>query len=256
MPARIGDTRTSAQKEEESKKAIYRILTEKFQSWGTLKRVARQQRISTATLAKHLKNFVETGIALKKEEPSEKYRLPRTYYRLTSQKPQYGSITERDIYVMLKKQPPLEFSEEEERVWGYMDTALKIFAYELARTLAVACEKEPKQAVKFVEITLDVRLKERVRELVKIFCKYREVKNETIPIASFAAESLMIEAGESAETWVPKSLIRKFGGGLPEPEITIAWILLTSETQEEATRKIREEIDAIQEAISNSSKRG
>lgn len=254
MPARIGDTRTPAQKEEESKKAIYRLMKEEFQSWGTLKRVARQQGMSTATLAKYLKNFVKTGIVIKKEEPSEKSRLPRTYYRLTSQKPLYGDITERAIYMALKRQPPLEFSEEEMRVWGFMGTALKIFAYELANALAVACEKEPEQVVKFMETILDVRLKDRIRELVKIFYTYREVKNGTVPIASFVAESFMIEAEESAESWVPKSWIKNFGY-LPEPAITIAWILLTSENQREALKKIKEEMDAVEEAISNSLKK-
>jgi len=254
MPARIGDTRTPNQKEEDSKKAIYDILSEEQQSWGALKKAAKQGGISSATLAKYLKQFAEDGIVIRHEESSAQSRLPRTYYRLTSQKPVYGKLTERDVYRMLKKAPRFEFTGEEEQAWGYMDTALKIFTYDLAYALAASSEMEIQKATKYIETIFQVRLKERLLELVRIYQKYKHVKSGTVPIASFAAESFMIAAEESAEGWVPKDWLKKFGGGLPEPAISISWHLLTSSSKKQALRRIEDEIDDVQRAISSSYK--
>jgi DNA-binding HxlR family transcriptional regulator len=252
MPARTGDTRTPDKKEQDSKKAIYDMLTEEQQSWGTLRKVAKQKGISSATLAKYLRLFEEDGIVIRNEEATAQSKLPRTYYRLTSQKPAYGKMTERDLYVLMKKAPKIQFSEEEEQAWGYMDTAVKIFAYDLAYALASSSEMEISKATKYIETIFQVRLKERLLELVKIFQKYRQVKSGTVPIASFAAESFMIAAEESAENWVPKDWLEKFGGGLPEPAISIAWHLLTSRSEKQALRRIEDEIDGVQRAIASS----
>lgn len=254
MPARIGDTRTSNQKEEDSKKAVYNILSEEPQGWGVLKKAAKQSGISSATLAKYLKQFTEDGIVIKNEESSAQSKLPRTYYRLTSQKPFYGNLTERDVYALLKKEPGIQFTEEEEQAWGYFDTALKIFAYDLAYALASSSQMEIDKASKYIETIFQVRLKKRLMELVKIYQKYKYVKSGTVPIASFAAESFMILAEESAESWIPKDWLKKFGGGLPEPAISIAWHLLTSRNEKEAMRRIESEIDEVQREIVSSYK--
>jgi DNA-binding MarR family transcriptional regulator len=255
MPARIGDTRTPDKKEQDSKKAIYDMLTEEQQSWGTLGKVAKQKGISSATLTKYLKQFAEEGIVIKHEEPSDRSRLPRTYYRLTSQKPVYGKMTEREVYILLKKAPSIQFTEEEELAWGYMDTAVKIFAYDLAYALASSSQMEIHKATKYIETIFQVRLKESLLALVRIFQRYKHVKSGTVPIASFAAESFMIAAEESAENWVPKDWLEKFGGGLPpEPAISIAWHLLTSRSEKEALRRIEEEIDEVQRVIAASYK--
>jgi len=253
MPARIGDTRTPNQKEHDSKKAIYDILSEEQQSWGTLRKVAKQRGISSATLTKYLKQFTEEGIVIKHEEPSDHSRLPKTYYRLTSQKPVYGKMTEREVYILLKKTPSIQFTQEEELAWGSMDTAVKIFAFDLAYALASSSQMETHKASKYIETIFQVRLKERLLELVKIFQKYKHVKSGTVPIASFAAESFMIAAEESAENWVPEDWLKKFGGGFAyEPAISIAWHLLTSRSEEEASRRIEAEIDEVQRAIASS----
>jgi len=252
MPARIGDTRTPSQKEEESKKAVYNILSEKPQSWGALRKAAKQNGISSATLAKYLKQFAEDGIVIKDEESSTHSKLPRTHYRLTSQKPVYGNLTERDVYLMIKKAPRIQFTEEEEQAWGYMDTALKIFAYDLARALASSSEMNIHKAMKYIETIFKVRLKENLLELVKVYQKYKHVKSRTVPIASFAAESFMIAAEESAENWIPKDWLKKFGGGLPEPAISIAWHLLTSSSKRQALKRIEDEIEDVQRAIASS----
>lgn len=260
MPARIGDTRTPAQKEEYARKAVYHLLTEEFQSWGSLKRTAKVQSLSTATLAKHLKKFVETGIAIKKEEEVKGARLPRTFYRLTSTKPTYGQMTERDLYYLLKQEgPSLELSEEEEVAWDHMATGMKIFLYELAVFLNLACKvNKLEQAKESIESLLDVRLKDSIRHLVEIFYKYRKFEAHfttyDIPIAELLEESIMIEAEEAAESWIPKDMMKQYGPGLPHPEITIGWTLLSSSSREEALRKINEEIEEIQSQSENQSK--
>jgi biotin operon repressor len=252
MPARIGDTRTPNQKEEDSKKAVYNILSEEPQGWGVLKKAANKSGISSATLAKYLKQFKEEGIVIKKqEEPGPQSKLPRTYYRLSSLRPFYGNMTERDIYTLAKTAPRIQFTEEEEQAWAHMDTALKVFAYDLAYVLAASSEMELSKASKYAETIFHVRLKEKLLEIVKIYQKYKHVKNGTVPIASFAAESFMILAEESAESWVPKDWLKRYGGGLLEPEITIAWHLLTSRNEKEAKREIEKEIDEMQRAIAS-----
>ena len=254
MPARIGDTRTSRQKIEESKKAVYSILSEEPQSWGTLRRTAERKGISSSTLAKYLKQFAEEGIVIKKEESESNSKLPRTYYRLTSQKPFYGDLSERDIQVFLKTTRGIQFTQEEEQAWGFMDTALKIFTYFLAEVLASSSHMDKEKAFRYVDTMLQVRLKEKLMEVVKVYQKYKHVKNGTVPIASFAGESFMIQAEESAETWVPKDLVKKYGGGLLNAEISIAWSLLTSSSETEAVKKIEDEIDEIQQALVDSYK--
>jgi DNA-binding HxlR family transcriptional regulator len=254
MPARIGDTRTPNQKEEDSKKAIYNILSQEPQSWGALRRTAKQRGISSATLAKYLKQFAEDGIVIKNEESNSQSKLPRTQYRLTSQKPVLGNLTERDLYIMLKTEPGIQFTKEEEQAWGYMDTALKILAYDLANALASSSQMEMDKALKYIETIFQVRLKERLLKIVKIYQKYKNIKSGTVPIASFVAESFMILTEESAESWVPKDWLKKHGGGLPEPAISIAWHLLTSRNEKEATRRIESEIDEVQRAIVSSYK--
>jgi len=253
MPARVGDTRTPAEKESDARKAVYNLLTEQFQSWGSLRRAAKRQGVSTATLAKHLKKFVETGISIKKEKEVKGARLPRTFYRLTSTKPILGERTERELYRLLKETPSLEFTEEEEHAWSHMETALKIFSYSLASLLHRACEVgNPEKAKKYVEYMLDIRLKDEIRDLVKIFYKYRDIKNENIPISSLVEESFMIKAEESAESWLPESLMKEFAHYLPTPKIMIAWITLTSKSREEVLKRIQEEIRYAQSQLSNS----
>jgi hypothetical protein len=252
VPGRIGDTRTSSQKEEESKKSVYNLLTEEPQSWGALKKASKPTGISTATLAKYLKQFTEEGIVVRNEENSTNSKLSKTYYCLVSQKPFYGNLTEKEMYDILKATPGIQFSEEEDQAWGDMATALKIFTYYLAEVLASSSQMDNESASKYIETMLQVRLKERLFKVMKVYQKYKDVKNGIVPIASFAAESFMIEAGESAEKRVPKDLLKKYRGCLPEPETSIAWHLLTSRNEKEAIKKIENEIDEIQQAIADS----
>jgi DNA-binding HxlR family transcriptional regulator len=255
MPARIGDTRTSHQKVEDAKKAIYSLLSVDQQSWGTLRKTAKLKGISSSTLAKYLKQFTEEGIVVKREESESNSKLPRTYYRLTSQKPFFGNLTERDIQVFLKTTPGIQFTEEEDQAWTYMDTALKIFTYFLAEVLASSSKMDKEKASRYIDTMLQVRLKEELMEVMKVYQKYKHIKNGTIPMSSFAAESFMIQAEESAETWVSKKLLKKYGGGLPNAEISIAWSLLTSSSEKEAVKKIEKEIDEIQQALADSYKK-
>lgn len=255
VPGRIGDTRTSIQKEEESKKSVYNILSEEPQSWGALKKASRPTGISTATLAKYLKQFTDEGVVVKNEESSTHSKLSKTYYRLVSQKPFYGNLTEKEMYDLLKATPGIQFSEEEEQAWGYMDTALKLFTYNLAEVLASTSQMDNESASKYMETMLQVRLKEQLIKVMEVYQKYKHVKKGTVPIASFAAESFMIEAAESAQQWVPKDLLKRYQGGLPEPTISIAWHLLTSRNEKEAIKKIENEIDEMQQALADSYKK-
>lgn len=259
MPARFGDTRTSAQKEEDAKKRVYNLLTEEFQSWGALKRAAKRQGLSTATLAKHLKKFVGTGVALRNEEVVEGRRLPRTFYRITSLKPWLGDTSERDFYVAAMKTPSLSFSEEEMHAWVRMETAVKIFSYQLAAFLSLACKADNlKKAREYMESMLDVRLKDRIKDLTKIFYKYRSVGDNSVPISTFVKESLMIQAEESTQSWLFEDLNKEFEKHfrtleiyLPDSKSTMGWIILSSESKEEALGRIKEEIEDVESSFYN-----
>jgi hypothetical protein len=246
MPARIGDTRTSSRKEEESKRSIYNLLSEEPQGWGALRNASKRSGISSATLAKYLKQFTKEGLVVKNEEPNTNSKLSKTYYRLVSQKPFHGNLTERDMFDILEATPGVQFSEEEEQAWGYMDTALKIFTYNLSEVLASSSQMDNEKAVKYIETMLQVKLKEQLMRVVKVYQKYKDIKSGSVPMASFAAESFMINAGESAEKWVPNDLLNRYRGAPIEPEISIAWNLLTSRNEKEAIKKIEKEIDEIQ----------
>jgi hypothetical protein len=260
MPARIGDIRTPSQKEAESKKAVYGLLTDEPQSWGILRRASDKLGISSATLSKYLKQFIEEGIVVKSEEDRNeksvnlKLKISRTYYRLTLQKAINGGLTEREMYAFLKHTKGIEFSKEEDAAWSYMDTALKIFTWSLARVLTNSSHMDVDRASRYVQTMLQVSLKEELDEVVKIYQKCKNVKNGSMHMADFAAESFMILAEESAEAWIPEDIRKKYGGRLPEPEISIAWALLTSKDEREAIGKIEKEIDDLQEAIAASYK--
>lgn len=253
MPAHIGDTRTPKQKEDQAKKKVYELLTESFQSWGNLRRAAKAEGLSSATLLKYLKQFRNEGIVIKREEPVEGKKIGKALYRLASTEPFLGFISEKEFYSFINDGKTIEFSPEEDDAWEKMDLAIKIFSHMLARQLDQACRSETLQkAEQRIESVVDILLKEKIVDLVRVFFRYKSVEGKWSPMSGFVAESLMIDANESAEKCfddIHNSELRKSLSILdkyhPEGMTLGLWMILTSKTKEEAIQRMKEEIESI-----------
>lgn len=241
VPARIHDIRTPAEKEEDSKKAVYNLLSNEFQNWGTLERKAREFNISKATLSKHLKNFVALGMVIKEEGERVDNRRPRQLYRLTSTTPIFDKITERGIHIYLNKHSST-FNEGHARVLDQMELAVNVFSYELAIALNQSCGGTSEhKAEKYLMNLLDVKLKDKLRDIMKVFYKFRKVEHDAIPIQDYLSDYFLIRLEDSIQNLLPKDLLEKSNRYLDNSEV--AWILLTRRNPQKELNSIIDDFE-------------
>jgi len=208
-------------------------------TWKELKSIADRDHLhlSTATLSRHLKAFVEQGLVKKYVTKEGKRRYPMAYYALPDQLPPLIP----ELFDM--QLPPWEDKQANE---AYDTLLLAMFSFisHLESAIDRACERGSiTKARSHANLAVDTELRAHISDLVKLFFRYKDLSVGNNKVRFYVG--LEFANDDIAEEWFAKYAPRwakPYAKYIPEE--WLASIIIFNE-KEEAQKEILELLEHL-----------